>query len=68
MIESSGRDPAKYALHPEIIGGARQLAAQGLPELQTQRAGRWKSRAFMMYVRAAGEGADSVSAALAKIG
>eukprot|EP00904_Undaria_pinnatifida_P011237 jgi/Undpi1/7243/HiC_scaffold_22.g09716.m1 len=66
MVGSSGRDPAQYALHSGRIGGATQLAGQGIPELQIQRAGRWKSRAFMTYVRAAGEGADSVSAALAK--
>ena len=66
MAESSGRDPAQYELHSGRIGGANQLAAQGILELQIQRAGRWKSRAFMTYVRAAGEGAESVSAALAK--
>ena len=51
MIGSSGRDPAQYALHSGRIGGATQLAVQGVPELQIQRAGRWKSRAFMTYVR-----------------
>ena len=66
MVGSSGRDPAQYALRSGRIGGATQLAAQGISELQIQRAGRWKSRAFMTYVRAAVEGADSVSAALAK--
>ena len=68
MNPSSGRDPAQYALHSGRIGGATQLAAQGLPELQIQRAGGWKSRAFMSYVREAGEGAESVSAALAQSG
>ena len=66
MVGSSGRDPAQYALHSGRIGGATQLAAQGVSELQIQRAGRWKSRAFMTYVRDAGEGADIVSAALAQ--
>ena len=68
MIASSGRDPAQYALVSGIIGGATQLAAQGLPELHIQRADRWKSRAFMSWVREAGEGAGSVSAALARLG
>ena len=40
MIGRSGRDPAQYALHSGRIGGATQLAAQGVPELQIQRAGR----------------------------
>ena len=68
MIGSCGRDPAQYAVRSGRIGGAMQLAAQGVPELQIQRAGRWKSRAFMTYVREAAEGAGSVSAALAKTG
>ena len=66
MVGSSGRHPAHYALHSGKIGGATQLAAQGISELQIQRAGRWKSRAFMTYVRAGGEGAEPVSAALAR--
>lgn len=66
MVASVGRNPAHFALHSGRIGGATQLAAQGLSELQIQRAGRWKSRAFMAYVREAGEGAEMVSAALAR--
>ena len=46
MVGSSGQDPAHYALHSERIGGATQLAVRGVPELQIQRAGRWKSRVF----------------------
>ena len=56
MVGSSGRDPMKFALHSGRIGGATQLAAPGLSDLQIQRAGRWNSRAFMTYVREAGEG------------
>ena len=66
MVGSSGRDPMQFALHSGRIGGATQLAAQGLSGLQIQRAGRWKSRAFMTYVREAGEGAEAVSTALAQ--
>ena len=66
MVVSSGRDPMQFALHSGIIGGATQLASQSISELQIQRAGRWKSRAFMAYVRDAGEVANLVSAALAK--
>ena len=68
MIESCGRDPAQYALNSGRIGGATQLETQGVPELQIQRAGRWKSRAFVTFMREAGEGAGSVSAALVKTG
>lgn len=66
MVACTGRDPAQFALHSGRIGGATQLAAQGMSELQIQRAGRWKSRAFMVYVREAGEGAKAVSVALAR--
>lgn len=66
MVTCAGGNPAHFALHSGRIGGATQLAAQGLSELQIQRAGRWKSRAFMVYVREAGEGAKSVSEALAR--
>ena len=59
-----GVDPLQYALHSGRIGGATQLAAQGATNVQIQRAGRWKSLAFMVYVRAGGEGADFVSQAL----
>ena len=66
MISSSGKNPMQFALHSgRIGGGGTQLAAQGLSDLQIQRAGRWKSRAFMTYVREAGEGAEAVSTTLA---
>ena len=44
-------------LHLETI---RQI----MTSPQIQRAGRWKSLAFMSYVRAGGEGAEFVSQAL----
>ena len=34
MVGSTGRDPVQYALHSARIGGATQLAAQGISELQ----------------------------------
>ena len=64
IIGGVGRDPLQYALHSGRIGGATQLAAQGATNVQIQRAGRWKSLAFMVYVRAGGEGAEFVSQAL----
>ena len=60
MVSSLGRDPMQYALHSGRIGGATQLAAQGASDIQIQRAGRWKSLAFIGYVRAGGEGADFI--------
>ena len=66
MVGSLGRDPAQYALHSGRIGRATQLAAQGASYIQIQRAGRWKSLAFMVYVRAGGEGAEFVSESLTR--
>ena len=66
LVSCVGREPSQYALHSGRIGGATHLAAQGASELQIQRAGRWKSLAFMVYVRAGGEGAEFVSRALSR--
>ena len=68
MAVSAGKDPAHFALHLGRIGGATKLAARGMSEFQIQRAGRWKSRAFMVYMRDAGEGAQKVSATLPREG
>ena len=68
MVASAGKDPAQFALRSGRIGGATKLAAQGMSELYIQRAGRWKSRVFMVYVRDAGEGAQNMSAALTREG
>ena len=64
IVGGVGRDPLQYALHSGRIGDATQLAAQGATNVRIQRAGRWKSLAFMVYVRAGGEGAEFVSQAL----
>jgi len=64
LVRVAGRDPQKYALHSGRIGGATHLASMGASVIQIQRAGRWKSSAFMVYVRAGGEGAKFVSQAL----
>ena len=61
IVGGVGRDPLQYAVHSGRIGGATKLAAQGDTDVQIQRAGRWKSLAFMTYVRARGEGSEFVS-------
>ena len=68
LVSSLGMDPEEFALHSGRIGGATQLARMGATEIQIQRAGRWKSSAFMVYVRAGGEGAKFVSQALVSTG
>ena len=64
IVDSVGRNPLQYTLHSGRIDGATQLAVQGATNVQTQRAGKWKSLAFMVYVKAGGEGAESISQAL----
>ena len=44
--------PEEFALHSGRIGGATRLAEKGASALVIQREGRWKSDAFMVYVRA----------------
>ena len=66
LVSCVGREPSQYALHSGRIGSATHLAAQGASELKIQRAGRRKSLAFMVYVRAAGEGSEFVSKALSR--
>ena len=64
MAECSGRGPMQFALHSGRIRRATQSAGEGVSELEIQRAGRWKSRAFKTYAREAGGGVKVVSAAL----
>ena len=64
IVGGVGRDNLQYALNSGRIGGATQLVTQGATNVQIQRAGRWKSLAFVVYVRAGGEGAEFVSQAL----
>ena len=64
IVGGGGRYPLQYALNSGRIGGATQLGAQVATNAQIQRAGRWKSLVFMVYVRAGGEGAEFVSQAL----
>ena len=65
MVASAGggEDPRLYALHSGRIGGATQLAAQGATQTQIQKAGRWKSDSYFVYIQTRGEGAAFVSAA-----
>lgn len=53
----------KYALDSGRIGGATQLAKQSASAIHIQRAGRWNSASYMVYVRTDEEGSDHVSQA-----
>ena len=44
-------DPARVSSHSLRIGGASALAAAGVPDYIIMNMGRWKSLAFLTYVR-----------------
>ena len=46
-----GLDASRYRPHSLRIGGASMLAAAGLPDYVIQKQGRWKSLAFLEYIR-----------------
>lgn len=46
-----GLDSARYKSHSFRIGAASWAAAQGQSDLQIKRFGRWKSNAFLKYIR-----------------
>ncbi len=48
-----GLDPKRYSSHSLRIGGASALAAAGAPDYIIQLMGRWKSTAFLKYIRLA---------------
>ncbi|CAM9859608.1 unnamed protein product [Discosporangium mesarthrocarpum] len=46
-------DAEEHALHSGRIGAATELELKGRTTFQIQRAERWKSDAFVVYVREA---------------
>ena len=59
-----GLDPTRYRTHSLRIGGASMLAAAGRPDYEIQKLGRWKSLAFLEYIKV---GKATFNAALAAI-
>lgn len=50
IVEMSGRDPKKFALHSLRIGGASTLAAGGdVSDRVVQEEGRWRSEEYKTY-------------------
>jgi hypothetical protein len=64
LMTSQGREGKEYALHSFRIGGATTMASLKLDAYLIKREGRWKSDAFMAYIRAVLSDAELVSAAL----
>jgi len=60
-----GLPPHRFSTHSLRIGGASILAAAGVPDYVIQKMGRWKSLAFLTYIRMAksafGVAADAIT-------
>lgn len=52
-LDFCGLDKSKYKSHSFRIGAASWAAAKGLSDNQIRRFGRWKSNAFLKYIRTA---------------
>ena len=51
LIKQTGRATALYNTHSIRCGRATDMAIAGLPELVIKRTGRWRSNAYLRYVR-----------------
>ena len=51
VAREMGLDPQRYHTHSLRIGVASMLAAAQVPDYMIQKLGRWKSVAFLEYIR-----------------
>ena len=49
-LQWAGLDPSKYKAHSFRIGAATTAAYMGMSEAKIQSMGRWKSKAFKLYI------------------
>ena len=52
LLAASGRDASLYGVHSLRIGGATAMSWLRAPPEDIKAAGRWKSDAYLRYVRA----------------
>ena len=52
VLKYCGYDPAMFNTHSFQIGAATHAALSGVPDSKIRYMGRWKSNAFMNYIRA----------------
>ena len=56
-----------FSSHSLRIGGASALAAAGVPDYITQKTGRWKSLAFLQYIRLASKAFNDAISVMCKV-
>ena len=66
MAVAYGLDPRRVSSHSLRIGGASALAAAGVPDYVIRDMGRWKSLAFLTYIRKSTEMFEIARSALAR--
>lgn len=64
VAQQMGLDQSRYRTHSLRIGGASMLAAALVPDYLIQKLGRWKSLAFLDYIRLARGAFDAALAAI----
>ena len=62
-IQFCDLDILHYKTHSFRIGAASQAVAKGIPDTQIRDSGRWKSNAFLRYIRTSTMGFPSASQA-----
>ena len=65
-LAAAGIDPTSYSGHSFRIGAATTASAYGVEDSLIQTLGRWKSAAYLLYVRVPRERLANLSTVLAK--
>ena len=66
-LQSAGIDPTKYAGHSFRIGAATTAAERGIQDSTIKILGRWKSDAYLRYIKIPKEHLAQVAPALSRI-
>ena len=65
LVQLAGLDPSLYSTHSVRAGAATQAARAGLQPDSIKRLGRWRSQAYMVYLRPPPESFAELAPALA---
>ena len=66
-LQSAGVDPTKYAGHSFQIGAATTAAERGIQDSTIKILGRWKSDAYLRYIKIPTEHLAQIVPALSRI-